>query len=255
MYSKTYIETRLLEHFSQQATFSRDEVFEFLRRFEPDLRESTLAWRIFDLRQKDRIKDVAKGIYTLEQKQTFKPQADDLINKIDSLITNSFSFNSYNIWTTAWLNDLTELQATSFLHLIEVDRGSMKTVFFLLRDKGHFSNVFINPDSDVIEHYVSEQPNAIIVIPMISRAPTMKMNRISFPTLEKILVDLYCDPRLYFAFQGQQLENIFEVALSKYEINYSRMLNYAKRRNRDDGLKVFLFKNKNLRKVVSSIIE
>jgi hypothetical protein len=255
MYSKKYIETRLLQHFSGKETFSREELFDFLRQFEPDLKESTLAWRIFDLKQKDRIKDVAKGIYSLEHKRPFKPQADDLINKIGSLITNSFLFNSCNIWTTAWLNDLTELQATSFLYLVEVDRGSMEQVFFLLKDKGHFSNVFINPDSKVIEHYISEQPNAIIVIPMISRAPTMKVNGITIPTLEKILVDLYCDPRLYFAFQGQQLDNIFETALSGYEINYSRMLNYAKRRNRDDDLKEFLRKNQNLRKVVSSIIE
>jgi hypothetical protein len=245
----------VLEHFSEKETFSRDELFDFLRQFEPDLKESTLAWRIFDLKQKDRIKDVAKGIYSLEQKQTFKPQADDLINRIDYLITNSFLFNSCNIWTTAWLNDLTELQATSFLYLIEVDRGSMEGVFFLLKDKGRFSNVFINPDSKVIEHYISEQSNAIIVIPMISRAPTMKVNGITIPTLEKILVDLYCEPRLYFAFQGQQLENIFEAALSRYVINYSRMLNYAKRRNRDDDLKEFLRKNQNLRKVVSFFIE
>ena len=255
LYTKKYIEARLTEHFAAREAFSREELFAFLRTLDPDLKESTLAWRIFDLKKRHRIKDVGKGIYTVEQKQSFKPEADEVINKIGSFLDNSFNHHNYNIWTTVWLNELVELQATSFLYVLEVDKMSMEQVFFSLKDSRRFSNVFINPDGKVIEHYISELPKAIVVVPMISRAPTTKVKRIIFPTLEKILVDLFCDPKLYFAYQGQQLEKIFEAALSKYVINYSRLLNYAKRRHREDALKDFLHGHPDLNKEALSIIE
>jgi hypothetical protein len=83
----------------------------------------------------------------------------------------------------------------------------------------------------------------------------MVIKKIVLPTLEKILVDLFCDPKLYFAFQGQQLVKIFEGALAKYVINYSRLLNYAKRRHREDALKEFLLEQPGLHNEVISVIE
>ena len=68
-------------------------------------------------------------------------------------------------------------------------------------------------------------------------------SKVAVPTLEKILVDLYCDEKLFFAFQGSQLDKIFEGAFEKYSINLSRLINYAKRRNREEGVKQFLLKN------------
>lgn len=255
MYSKKYIEAKLLEHFGERDAFSRDELYHFLKEMEPYLKESTFGWRIYDLKKRHRIKDVGRGIYTVELKQSFKPEADKVIEEIGQLIENNFWLHYYNIWTTAWLNEFAELQVTSFMYVFEVDRTSIEDVFYKAKDTGLFSNIFINPDTDVIRHYISELPTAIVLVPMISRAPTMRIKRIVFPTIEKILVDLFCDQQLYFAFQGRQLATIFEGALSKYVINFSRLLNYAKRRHRDDELKEFFHNNPNVNNQVISIIE
>jgi hypothetical protein len=254
MYSKKYIESRLMEHFSPKEVFSRDQLFAFFRTLDPDLKESTFTWRIFDLKKRHRIRDVGKGVYTIEQKQLFKPDADGVINKIGSFLDNSFTHHYYNVWTTSWLNEFVDLQATSFLYILEVDKMSIEQVFFSMKDSSEFSHVFINPDGAMINHYISELPQAIVLVPMISRAPTMTVKKIILPTLEKILVDLYCDPKLYFAYQGQQLVKIFEAALSKYVINYSRLLNYAKRRHREDTLKEFLLEQSGLQNEVLSAI-
>lgn len=253
-YTKNYIESRLMEHFSPKEVFSREELLAFFRKLDPDLKETTFAWRVFDLKKRHRMRDVGKGVYTMEQKQLFKPEADEEINKIGSFLENSFN-HSYNVWATNWLNEFIDLQVTSFLYILEVDKMSIEQVFFSIKDSGKFSNVFINPDGATINHYISELPQAIVVVPMISRAPTMTVKRIIFPTLEKILVDLYCDPKLYFAFQGEQLVKIFEEALAKYVINYSRLLNYAKRRHREDALKEFLLEQPGLHNEVISAIE
>jgi len=127
----------------------------------------------------------------------------------------------------------------SFLIILEVDKNSVEGVFYTIKDAG-FSNLYLKPDKKTIATYISELKEAVIVEPMISRAPVRKLKNVMIPRLEKILVDLYCDDELFFAFQGSQLVKIFEGCFEKYLINFSTMFNYARRRHREDTLKEFL---------------
>jgi len=240
MFSKKYIETQLIERFKNREVFSRDDLLLFYRELEPDLKEATFGWRVFDLKKRHIIKDVKKGIYTLEEKQKFRPELDNKIIKISKFLETSFDYHNYNIWSTAWLNEMTELQTTSYMIILEVDKGSMETVFYNLKDKGKFNNVYLKPDETMINTYISEISEPLIVKSMISRAPVMKIRNVIIPTIEKILVDLYCDEKLFYAFQGHQLVKIYDSCLSRYIINYSRLLNYAKRRKREEGITEFL---------------
>lgn len=240
MFSKKHIETQLIERFKNREFFSREDLLSFYRESEPDLKETTFGWRVFDLKRRHIIKDVKKGVYTLEEKQKFKPGLDKMIIKISKFLETSFDHHDYNIWNTAWLNEMTELQTTSYMIILEVNKDSMETVFYHLKDKGKFNNVYLKPDETMINTYISEIKDPLIVKSMISRAPVIKTRNVIIPTIEKILVDLYCDEKLFYAFQGHQLIKIYESCLSKYIINYSRLLNYAKRRKREEGIKEFL---------------
>lgn len=240
MFSTKFSESKLIERFKNQEVFSREDLLRFYQVFEPDLKDGTFGWRIYELKRKHIIRDVKKGVYTLVEKQKFNPELDKMIIKIGKLLESSFDHQVYNIWSTAWLNEMTELQITSFMIILEVDKDSMQSVFFTLKDKGNFNNVYQKPDETVINTYISENSEPIIVKSMISRAPVTRIKKVVIPTIEKILVDLYCDEKLFFAFQGNQLIKIYESCLDKYNINYSRLLNYARRRKREEGIKEFL---------------
>ncbi|NJM53397.1 MAG: hypothetical protein HC846_08390 [Blastocatellia bacterium] len=69
---------QLQDKFEKRGVFSRAELFEFYSEFEPDLKEGTFGWRIYDLKQKNIIKSVGKGIYTLSDKAEYSP----LLNKL-----------------------------------------------------------------------------------------------------------------------------------------------------------------------------
>lgn len=253
--TKKQLQTELIRQFTGREVFSRDELFRFFRQYEPDLKEGTFGWRIYELKQKHLIKVVKKGFYTLEQKQPFNPLPDGLIQQLAHFLQHSFTDYSYNIWTTAWLNEFIELQATSFIYIVEVNKEYMQNVFFTLKDKGGFPSLFLKPNEGIIETYISEVREAIVIEPMITRAPVVKVQNIYLPTLEKILVDLYCDNKLFFAYQGYQLVKIYEACLDKYLINYSRLFNYAKRRTREEALKAFLVENDTLREKIKEFIE
>ena len=76
--------------------------------------------------------------------------------------------------------------------------------------------------------------------PLVSEAPTQKIAGINTVTIEKMLVDLFCDGILYAAQQGSERVTIFREAFEKYTINESRMLRYAGRRRKKEELRSYL---------------
>lgn len=146
-----------------------------------------------------------------------------------------------------------ELQIVSSLIVLEVEKGEMDSVFYSLKNNG-FAEIFIKPDEKMVERYVSEARHPVIIKPFISRSPLQLVENelIMIPTLEKILVDLYCDDSVYFAFQEHQLENIYRIAAAEYILNFSTLFTYAKRRHRYNEIKNLLVKvsDDNLKSII-----
>ncbi|MBO9573390.1 MAG: hypothetical protein J7497_14455 [Chitinophagaceae bacterium] len=230
---------KFYSYFSSRRVFKRKDLLEFFHKLEPGLKESTFSWRIFDLKKRNIISDLKTGVYTLNSKKPFVPQISPDIISINKLITQLYDPQFYMTWDTIWINDLTELQATSSQIILEIEKGLMTSVFFTLRDQG-FREMFIKPDNSMTERYISEGEHPIIIKPFISRSPAQIVENIKAPSLEKILVDLYCDDEIYFAFQGHQLEVIYRNAVSRYSLNFSTLFTYAKRRSREDEIKTLL---------------
>ena len=78
---------------------------------------------------------------------------------------------------------------------------------------------------------------------MLTRAPIQIIDSISVPTLEKILVDVFCSKVILYSYKGIELINIFENALNKYSINFTKLLYYVRRRKREESLKDFIDNN------------
>jgi hypothetical protein len=91
-----------------------------------------------------------------------------------------------------------------------------------------------------MERYISEGDDAVVIKPAISRSPIQLVKKIPVPTLEKILVDIFCDETIFYFYKGTELINIYNYALKKYAINFTVLLNYAGRRKRSEALKIFM---------------
>lgn len=246
-----YIYARLKEEFKTHPVFDRNELWIFFRQYEPELKESSFAWRIFDLRKRNIIRDVKKGVYTLNSQQAYEPALNDTLISISKIIKQQYDTHFYNIWDTGWLNEFIELQATTAMVVLEIEKGYMDSAFFTLKDNG-FAETFIKPDENLVEKYISEAQHPVIIKPFLSRSPVQSIEGILVPTLEKIMVDIYCDDQIYYAFQGNQLLNIYRNAVNKYTLNFSKLFNYAKRRSREEEIKSLLLEvlNKDLKSII-----
>ncbi|NOU19485.1 MAG: hypothetical protein HOO91_18170 [Bacteroidales bacterium] len=132
-------------------------------------------------------------------------------------------------------------QPGRFYILIEVEKEATQSVFFYLKENKY--SVFIEPTKDIIEKYLPNEKETLIVKSLVSEAPVQIIDRINTPTIEKMLVDIFCDDTIFAAQQGSEMRNIFQEAMSKYAVNENRMLRYADRRRKKDSLIEYLTTN------------
>jgi len=129
-------------------------------------------------------------------------------------------------------------QPGRFYYLIEVEKDSIQSIFYYLKELNYA--VFSDPTSDIIEKYLPNNKDILIVKPLVTEAPTQNIKSIDTISLEKLLVDIYCDDVIFAPQQGAEMRTIFETALTKYAINQSRMLRYASRKGKKESFTKYL---------------
>ena len=240
---KDFYEKLLIGRFEKGKTFSRGDLYDFYLESETDLKDGTFGWRIYDLKKKNVIKNVGKGIYILCDKPIYQPELNESSKNITRLLDKNFSDLKYCVWESSWLNEFSNHQVTSFFIILEIEKELLNSVFFNLKDKG-IRNLFLQPNGREMEIYVLEKEKPVVLKCLISRSPlqqiTDKNTKINIPYLEKILADIYCDTDIFYFYQGKELETIFENAISRYTIDFSRLLAYAARRGKEIEIKEFL---------------
>lgn len=237
------LESRLIEEFKDKEAFTREELFHFYHYFEPELKEGTFGWRIYDLKNRNIIKPLKRGLYVISYKSKYKPDVSPKLLKIAKQLSEKFDGIKHCVWDTIWLNEFVQHQTSKSTLFIEVEKGFEESMFYALKDNLH-REVFLNPDEKAIDFYIADSNQSVIVKKLLTRAPLMKRTekKVKFytPTLEKILVDLFAEERLFYYLQGGELMHIYENALSNYTINFTKLFSYAKRREREHEIKQFM---------------
>lgn len=238
-----FLENRLIEEFNDKKSFTREELFQFYRYFEPELNEGTFGWRIHDLTSRNILKPLKRRLYVISNNPIYKPDISPNLLKVAKQLSEKFDEVKHCIWETVWLNEFMQHQTNKSTLFIEIEKEFKESLFYALKDN-LYKEVFMNPDETAINFYIAESDQPIIIKKLLTRAPLTKRteNKIKFytPTLEKILVDLFAEERLFYYLQGGELIHIYENALSKYTINFTKLFSYAKRREREQDIKEFM---------------
>ena len=250
------IENRLIEEFKEREHFTREDLFEFYRYFEPNLKEGTFGWRIYDLKNKNIIRSLKRGIYVISYKPKYKPEISAEPMKLAKQIVSKFEDAKHCIWETDWLNEFSQHQASRKIIIIEIEKDFIESLYYELKDSPR-GEIYINPDEKAINFYVAESDYPVIIKKLITRSPiarrTNKKVDIHTPLLEKILVDLFADEKLFYYLQGSELVHIYESAISNYAINFTKLFSYAKRREKEQDIKQFM--TNHMHHLVKDIIE
>ena len=227
---------------AQQATLTRAEVLALFRHAAPDLKESTLDWRIHELVRRQLLAPAGRGRYALAQgsaRPTYRPALTPAKRTLWRQLHKQLQLPAGCLWSTAWANEFSQHQAARTFTVVEVPRDYLSAAFYQLQDR-YPGRVFLNPAPDVLTYYVAEAARPLVVLPFVSRAPVQLLDQVPVPRLEKLLVDLFSRPALFTAFQGHELQTIFAAAHRRYLLDERALFRYAQRRHKAESLRQFL---------------
>lgn len=186
------------------------------------------------------LKRVGRGKYELGHQTIYIPPTSPKVRELYKYIKRSYPLLDICVWHTSCLNHFMLHQPARFNMMVEVERDAEESVFYHLKEKT--KNVFLNPSEEVYHNYIAGKRDSIIITTLISEAPTQISNNVNIPTLEKILVDIFCDRLIFSPQQGAEMNHIWLNALETYTINFSTLLRYADRRGRKKAVNDYINK-------------
>jgi len=221
----------LKEKFSHKETFDVADIFRFYSEQNPNIPQTTVNWRIYNLVQSGVIKRVGRGIYRLGKSNPFQIDLSPQIKKVARCIKKELPYTDFCVWELAIINLFNHNLINFNLFFIDIERDAIDAVYYKLKEKQK-NVVNIRKTYDDI----SDLAGNICIRPLVSHSPTQIQSQISVASLEKILVDLATDKE-FFPFQGNEIFTIYENAFEKYTINESSMLRYASRKEKREDIK------------------
>lgn len=214
------------------------DIVDFYRKYENDIKPTTINWRAYALVQEGILQRTGRGKFRLGESRKYIPDVSSFTKSIYKKLKSEFPYANFCIWNTSILNEFMQHQPNRFILLVETDKEITNSAFYFLREIK--KAVFIEPTNEIYEKYIVNERDVIIVKPLVSESPTQNINGVETATIEKILVDIFCDNVIFSAHQGAEKRTIFKEAFNKYTINQNKMLRYADRRRKKEELNQFV---------------
>jgi hypothetical protein len=224
---------------NEQILYNKD-VFDFYKTLESQIKETTVNWRIYSLIQMGILNRIGRGKFILGEGRNFIPEIPDKIKVINNKLRRNFPFLNICLWSTSVFNEFMLHQPGRFYLLVEVEKDAMESVFYFMKESKY--SVFLEPTRELFNRYIPNEKETWIVKSLVSEAPTQNVSGINTTTIEKMLVDIFCDPLTFDAQQGSEMKIIFKESFEKYTVNENKMLRYADRRRKKKKLNEYLDK-------------
>ena len=229
----------IIKHFGSMGMFKTSDIAAWFRESEPDLKDSSINWRVYVLVKDGVLSRVSKGVFKIGENRSYNPVVDAKLKKLAKTIGKQFPFAEFCLWDTSIINNFSQHLIAQGFYVVAVEKDAAESVFHFLLEK--LKNVYYNPTDDVIDNYLYlSDTKSVVVKNMVSEAPTETVEGVKVPSLEMILVDLFCDKRLFKAYQGNELAHIYKNIFSQYSINMTKVVRYAARRGKKPEIEGFI---------------
>ena len=195
---------------------------------------NTLSWHLSNLCRQGKLRRIGRGIYTAHFSNTFQVKATAKARSLYNSMSRLFPLADFCVYgggvITPLLHDLTPNNSI----YIETNREVTESVFNVLLPK-YKGRLFLSPTKMIATTYIDFSRENIIVKPLITESPLMLDDKVPVPTIEKLLVDTRVDADFYFLHGYENLE-MLRTAITHYNVNQTRLLRYADRRNEKESI-------------------
>lgn len=234
--------SEMKDKFEKEDVVTYDKIVEFYKSYEKDVKTGTIKKRIYSLKKKNVIYDFKKGYYKFynsKSKEKFSINLTEnlLLVQIQKYLKELYPYAKTSIWDTKIVHDFMVHQPFESLCVLEVENEILNSVYHRMTYDGY--NVYLCNNPKSIENLIYKS-DMIILKRLTKDAPLIDIGVAVIPKVEKVLIDLFYEDRLYITYQGKELQNIFNGIMDKYMINWTTLYRYARNRRVKERLIEFI---------------
>lgn len=232
---KLYLSKKL----SGKRQFTTSELKALLHHVNPQVSKSAHAWWINKLKNDGFFTQLGRGLYTFQPKLDYRPElsrkAKQFYNKARKFLPEGTPLLIYESLAIA---NLLGVEPTKHYIFMLVPREQLEFFFYDIQPLG--KRVFIKPGREVTQRYILPFFDAIMLYPMLSEMPTIELNGYTTLSIEGVLVHSLTFGQQYYQTRNIELKQVFQIAFDRYNVNISKLLRYAARREKRKQIKELL---------------
>ena len=222
-----------------QDQIGKGTIYKAALRQNSNFKETSIHWLINCLIDEGLLIRVGRNKYhvaTGNAKKSYYHTFSVFLQKLVDDLETRFPLIKFQAWEAIQFNRFANHQIAKNFYFIEVEKMVENAVYEFLREN-YDAQVLLKPTKEICEVYMDE--GTIIVQTLISEAPVDRSDP-HHVVLEKLLVDLLADEKMELFLERAEFGDIIQEVLDRYVLNESRMLRYARRRNREEELRRYL---------------
>ena len=219
------------DRMAEGQSYTHGTIVGWLKQVRPNLSSGGYHWAIDQLIRQGAI--VRKGYDEYckahgTDRTVYSPAYSENAIHIMEKISAKFPYVTFTVFETSLLNRFLNHLIGNNIIFLQVEKESSIYIFRYLQEEG-CPNLLYKPG--VEELYLYWASGMVIITDLISEAPLRKDQPHAI-TLEKMLVDICADKLIASTFSKAELPDVFDQALESYAIDRTRMMRYARRRNK-----------------------
>lgn len=156
--------------------------------------------------QKGVIQRIGKGKYREGKARTYSPELSAKAIKAGKFVGKEFPYINYCIWELSAINSFSQYLINYNVIFFEVEREVIDSVYRALKDM-RYKVVRIKDIKEDLSDFAGYVCVRALVT-LVTEVPVLKEKNGHVASLEKILVDLYCDKESA-PFQGNEIYHIY----------------------------------------------
>ena len=229
----------ILGQLQPEKTYSHGELIGRLAQAFPDLSPSSYHWAITGMLKEGGLERRGFDEYAISDGRVhpfYEPIYTDLATELMGQVDTRFPHIAFTVFETILMNEFLNHLIAQNTVFIQAERGSSIFVFRFLQAAGFRSLMYRPTMADLALYWAKD---CIVVADLISEAPLNPMRRHHI-TVEKMLVDMYCDKLIGSTYEKAEFPSMAKRILARYRVEKPKLLRYARRRNKEAELERFL---------------
>ena len=227
----TGVSNNIIAYAENRPQFSVDDLISSVAK---GIERNTLSWHLSNLCKLGKLRRIGRGLYSTQIKTAYHVKASKKVRSLYHSLHKDFPFADFCLYDGSLLTPLLHDLSPNSTIYIETNRDVTESVFNRLSQK-YQGRLFLAPTKEMTSKYIDLSQENIIIKPLITESPLTEDNGVPMPTLEKVLVDTRVDAD-FFYLHGYENMEMLRTAISHYDVNRTRLLRYADRRNEKENI-------------------